>query len=124
MKVDDVRAPTRTPSLRAGKLGAFSGLAAIACCIYPVVLVLFGLASASEAIALGNRLYGIWGWVFKLAGAAFAVIGVIVQLRRRGQCNVQGVRRNRAYMLRVLLIALGVYWVVYGVTRALAAWGS
>lgn len=124
MKVDQVQAPTAAPSLRAGRLGAFAGLTAIACCIYPVVLALFGLASAAEAIALGNRLYGTWGWVFKLAGAAFAVAGVVVQLRRRGQCNVQGARRNRAYILRVLLVTVGVYFVVYAATRALAAWAS
>lgn len=124
MKVDQLQAPTAAPSLRAGKLGAFAGLTAIACCIYPVVLALLGLAGAAEAIALGNRLYGTWGWVFKLAGAALAVVGIVVQLRRRGQCNVRGTRRNRPQILRVLLVTLGVYWVVYGVTRALASWAS
>lgn len=109
---------------RARRLGAIAGLLGIGCCIYPVVLVLFGLASATEAIALGNTLYGTWGWTFKLAGGALVVAGIVLQLRRRGQCSIQGAARNRGYILRVVLLGFAVYWLVYGVTRALAAWGS
>jgi hypothetical protein len=45
-------------------------------------------------------------------------------LRRRGQCSIQGAKRNRGYILRVGLVGLAVYWLVYGATKALAAWGS
>ncbi len=109
---------------RGRRLGALAGLLGIGCCIYPVVLALFGLASATEAIALGNTLYGTWGWTFKLGGGALAVAGIIVQLRRRGECSIQGAKRNRVYIFRVVLVGLAVYWLVYGVTKALAAWGS
>lgn len=115
-------APARAP--RALSLGSLAGLIGIGCCIYPVVLVLFGLASATEAIALGNTLFGTWGWAFKLAGGGFALAGVVVHLRRRGECSLEGARRNRGFMLRVALMGLVVYWVVYGITKALAAWGS
>ncbi len=109
---------------RARRLGAIAGLLGIGCCIYPVVLLLFGLASASEAIALGNTLYGTWGWTFKLGGGALAAAGIVLQLRRRGQCTIQGAKRNRGYILRVGLVGLAVYWLVYGVTKGLAAWGE
>ena len=109
---------------RAGRLGALAGLVGIGCCIYPVVLVLLGISTAAEAIALGNTLYGTWGWVFKIAGGGFAVAAVIVQLRRRGQCTLAGARKNWRFIARVTLFGVAVYWVVYGITRALAAWGS
>ena len=109
---------------RARRLGAVAGLLGIGCCIYPVVLVLFGLASATEAIALGKTLYGTWGWTFKLAGGALAAAGVMIQLRRRGECSIEGAKRNREYIIRVGLVGLAVYWLVYGITKALQAWGS
>lgn len=111
-------------SPRAGWLGVAAGLIGIGCCIYPVALALFGIASATEAVALGNRLYGVWGWTFKLAGGAFAIAAVVLQLRWRGECSVRGAMRNRGFILRVGLLGLVAYWAVYGVTRALAAWAS
>lgn len=126
MRTDVARQPetvvTRAP--RARRLGVIAGLLGIGCCVYPVVLALIGLASATEAIALGNTLYGTWGWAFKLAGGAFAAAGIVLQLRRRGQCSIRGAGRNRGYILRVLLLGFAVYWLLYGVTKALAAWGS
>jgi hypothetical protein len=122
---EDARTPaTQKPlPLRARRIGTIAGLAAITCCVYPIVLFLVGAASASEAIALGNRLYGTWGWAFKLAGAGFAVAGIVVQLKRRGQCSVAGATRAWPFLLRVLLVGFGVYCAIYAATKALAAWG-
>lgn len=105
-------------------LGSIAGLLGVGCCVYPVVLVLFGFASATEAIALGKNLYGRWGWTFKLAGGALAATGIVVHLRRRGECTIQGARRNQGFILRVALAGVGTYWLVYGVTKALATWGT
>lgn len=78
----------------------------------------------TEAITLGNDLYGNWGWIFKIVGGVFAVAAIVVQLRRRGVCTVGGALANRGFILRVALIGLGVYWALYVATKALAAWGS
>lgn len=112
------------PPLRARRIGTFAGMAAITCCIYPIVLFLFGAASAAEAIALGNKLYGQWGWAFKLGGAGFAVAGIVVQLRRRGRCSARGARDAWPFLARVALVTFGVYCAIYAATKALAAWGS
>ncbi len=50
------------------QIGLFSGLVAITCCVSPVVLVLIGVATAAEAVALGDTLYYTYGWFFRGAG--------------------------------------------------------
>jgi hypothetical protein len=112
------------PPLRARGIGTVAGLAAISCCVYPLVLFLVGAASAAEAIALGKKLYGQWGWAFKLGGAGLAVAGVVVQLRRRDRCTIRGARSSWPFLARVVLVTVGVYCAVYAATKALAAWGS
>ena len=77
-------------SLRRGILvGLASGLAAITCCVSPVVLVLLGVATAAEALTLGDTLYYTYGWYFRAAGLGIAVMAVILFLRGRGclQCT-------------------------------------
>ena len=44
--------------LRPGVLmGLVSGFAGITCCVSPVVLALLGIATAAEAVSLGDTLY-------------------------------------------------------------------
>lgn len=116
--------PATTSPLRGRLLGALAGLLGIGCCIYPVALVLLGLATAAEAVALGNVLYGAWGWIFKIAGGVLAIGGIVLQLRKRGECSVAGARRNWRYVARVGGIGLAVYVVIYAVTKLLASWSS
>ena len=54
-------------------LGALSGLAAISCCVSPVVLVLLGAASAAQAVTLGDTLRYDYGWWFRGFGIAVAM---------------------------------------------------
>lgn len=116
--------PATTSPPRGRLLGALAGLLGIGCCIYPVALVLLGLATAAEAIALGNVLYGAWGWIFKIAGGVLAIGGIVLQLLKRGECSVAGARRNWRYVARVGAIGLAVYVVIYAVTKLLASWSS
>ena len=78
-------------SLRRGLLlGLTAGLAAITCCVSPIVLVLLGVATAAEAVTLGDTLYYDYGWYFRAVGLAIAALAVIMFLRGRG-----GVQRTR-----------------------------
>jgi hypothetical protein len=102
---------------RSGLLGVVAGVVGLGCCVYPVALVLFGLASATEAVALGNRLFTQWGWAFKLAGVAFAGLAVFLQ-RRRAVCVVG---RPRTVRNALILFGAGLvtYGALYAVTTAL-----
>ena len=42
-------------------MGLGSGLVAITCCVSPVVLVLFVIATAVEAVTIGDTLYCTYG---------------------------------------------------------------
>ncbi|MGH9194459.1 MAG: hypothetical protein ACRD1T_01805 [Acidimicrobiia bacterium] len=124
VQLEDSSAPsTEFESLPSGKkfdivAGSIAGLVAIGCCVYPVVLVLMGLATAAEAIALGLRLYGVWGWAFKLVGAALGVSAFMLQRRRAAACRVRSSPARSP--LTIALVGTSVYFMLYAVTSALA----
>lgn len=94
-------------------LGILAGTVGLGCCVYPVVLVLLGLSTATSATALGYRLYGTWGWAFKLAGLTFAALALLIQWRRSRACPAEvrpGARRNAAWLIGSGLVAYGVLY--------------
>jgi hypothetical protein len=70
-------------------LGVLAGVLGLGCCVYPVVLVLLGLSSATAAVDLGNGLYSDWGWAFKGAAVVFAGAAVLIQRKRARACSVE-----------------------------------
>lgn len=89
--------------------GFFGGLIGIACCVSPVVLYLVGVATATEAVSLGNALYGEYAWYFRAAGLATGGVALALWLARRGQCDVRGARAN----WRTLALAAGTGVATY-----------
>jgi hypothetical protein len=75
-----------------------------------------------------------WDWTVPVPSTARTItssspvasggIGIVVQLKRRGQCSVRGARTAWPFLLRVALVTFGVYCAVYAATKAIAAWGS
>lgn len=101
---------------RSARLGAIAGAIGLGCCLYPVVLVLLGLSTASAALDLGNRLFAEWGWAFKLSEALFAAGALWVQ-RRRGRSCPAGARPRLARNASVIaIVALLTYSTLYGIT--------
>jgi hypothetical protein len=113
----DARPRGRVAS-RPGLMGAVAGLVGIACCVYPVVLVLLGLSTAAAAVDLGNRLFAEWGWAFRLAGLSLIAAAVLIQRRRARACAPH----ERPRLLRSGLIMLGVAVGTYVVLYATTAW--
>lgn len=102
-------------------LGVVTGALGLGCCVYPVVLVLVGLSSASGAIILGNRLYSEWGWAFKLAAAGFAGAAIVVQRRRARACGIDRPGGTLKSATIVVGTGLATYAVLYLATRGLAS---
>jgi hypothetical protein len=100
------------------------GAAAILCCVSPVVLFLFGLATAAEAIALGNRLYYGYTWYFRAGGLVIAVIAAALYLRRRRSCSLRGAVSCWRSLLGSAASMVLTYTVVYAATSYLAFLGS
>ena len=116
--------PTEDRQVRAGVLiGLVSGLAGIMCCVSPVIAVLLGIATAAQAVTLGDTLYYDYGWYFRAAGALVAVTAVVLHLRRRGACSIDGALRYRR-MLAVLAAAAvtTTYVALFWFTKYLGIW--
>ena len=110
-------------SLKRGLLvGLASGLVAITCCVSPVVLALLGVATAAEAVTLGDTLYYTYGWYFRAAGLAVAALAVILFLRGRGVCNVRGAYQYRRMLIVLVVSGAATYAALFWFTKYLGIW--
>ena len=103
-------------------MGLGSGLVAITCCVSPVVLVLLGIATAAEAVTLGDTLYYDYGWYFRAAGFGVAALAVVLFLRGRGVCNVRGAYRYRRMLLVLVASGAATYAGLFWFTKYLGIW--
>ena len=103
-------------------MGVASGLVAITCCVSPVVLVLLGIATAAEAVTLGDTLYYGYGWYFRAAGLCVAALAVVLFLRGRGVCNVRGAYRYRRMLIVLAASAVATYAGLFWFTKYLGIW--
>ncbi|TAM68856.1 hypothetical protein [Mycobacterium sp.] len=106
-------AGSRVPMWRIGITG---GVVGILCCAGPTVLAIFGIISATTALAWSNNLYGNYAWWFRLGGIGVLALLVWIALRRRNQCNINAIRHLRWRLAAMLAIAVGTYALLYAVT--------
>ncbi|HEX2028490.1 MAG TPA: hypothetical protein VHF25_10880 [Nitriliruptorales bacterium] len=88
--------PAGRQRLPAARIGLLSGTVAILCCAGPTALALAGLMSGAAAYALATELYAGWAWWFRAAGLVVAAALSWWALRRRGICDVEGVKLRGA----------------------------
>ncbi len=102
-------------------LGVLAGTIGLGCCVYPIVLALVGVSSATAAVDLGNSLYGTWGWAFKGAAVAFAGGALWIQHRRAKVCELD--RRPDLKRIALWLVGSGLaaYALLYLGTKGLAS---
>ncbi len=105
-------------------IGVGAGAAAILCCVSPVVLFLLGISTATEAIALGDRLYYGYAWYFRAGGVVVAVVATLLFLLRRRSCTLRGARRHWRALLAIVLSMVLTYAALYVATGYLAVLGS
>ncbi len=80
-------------------LGALAGLVGISCCV---------------------PLYYGYGWYFRAAALAFAVLATLAVLRRRRACTLPGARGQLPLFVSVAVAMIVVYAVLYALTAWLA----
>jgi hypothetical protein len=83
------------------------------CCLAPILMVLFGVASISAAASFGNILYGGYRWVFRGFALVCLIVALVVYFRRQGVCTIDQAKRQRNRILNltlmVLYTAVGMY---------------
>ena len=87
-------------------LSSLAGILGGLCCLTPIVLVLFGLATISGAASLGMVLYGEYRWVFRAVAFLFLALGLVVYFRQSGICTREAARRERNRLINVSLLAV------------------
>ena len=104
------------------RIGLVAGLAAITCCVSPVVFVLLGVATAAQAVALGDTLYYDYGWWFRAFGLAVAAVAVVVHLRRRRACTLRGTARHWRLLSALAVTGGATYAALFWFTKGLSIW--
>ncbi len=103
-------------------MGFLSGLAAIMCCVSPVVLALVGVVTAVEAVSLGDTLYYEYGWYFRGAGLLVGAVAVVIYLRNRNSCSIEGALRYRRTLAILPATAVLTYGALFWFTKYLGIW--
>lgn len=102
------------------------------CCLSPLILLSFGLATVSFASSLADVLYGEYKWVFRGAGLLLLIISIILYVRReRGICTIDEAKKHYQELINITLLFLSVgilgylfflYVVVHYVGVFLGVW--
>ena len=82
-----------------GLAGVVASLISSACCLGPVAFALLGLASMSAMISLADKIMYAWEPVELAAAVAFLGSVIYLQLKKRNECNLSGLRRNVGYVI-------------------------
>ena len=87
-----------------------------------MVFALVGIATAAEAVTLGNTLYYTYGWVFRGAGLLVALVAVVLYLRGRNSCSLRGAYRYRRMLAFLVLSGAAIYASLFWFTKYLGIW--
>lgn len=97
-------------------LGLLSGLVGMLCCVTPVVLVLFGLTTATTAVSLATQWYAKYAWPLRGIAVLLAGAGIMLHLRRLNACSLRGVRANLHFIAATVIVGVLAYGALYGFT--------
>lgn len=96
------------------KSAGIAGFIATLCCLSPIVLVLFGLSTASFAIGLGDVLFKQYWWAFVLLGILSLIFSIVFYFRKQyGVCTLDEAKKHRQKMLNMFFLGLGAFAIMY-----------
>jgi len=93
-------------------------VAASLCCLTPLVLVFFGLATVSFASSLSDFLYGQHKWIFRSVGLVLLLISVVIYFRtQKGICTIDEIKKPSVlgyiFFLYVVVHYAGVFFNIW-----------
>ena len=98
------------------KMTGLPVLAASLCCLSPLILVAFGLSTATFSASLADSLYGDYRWAFRVVGLILLAWSLVLYFRRqKGICTLDEVKKRRQEIVNVTLLALIVAIVGYSI---------
>lgn len=97
------------------------------CCLSPIILFIFGLASLSFAASLADTFYGTYKWVFRGIGLLLLIVFLILYFRKKGVCTLDKVKRERNKIINTILVVfiiaiLGYIFFLYVIVHYLGVW--
>lgn len=95
------------------KIASIPVLFASLCCLSPLLLFIFGLASVSVAASMADVFYGTYKWVFRGIGLLFLIIGLIMYFRKKNICTFDEVKKQRTRIINTVLLSVFVAVVGY-----------
>lgn len=99
-------------------IGGITGFIASLSCLIPVLILVFGLATLSSAIALGNKLFYQYWWVFVGFGVFLASATTYFYSKRKtGVCRRSDIfTAIFIFLLAYLIFELiwEIFWVKLG----------
>lgn len=112
----------QTPTLGKALLGIgfLSAFVASLCCVSPVFLVIFGLATVSSAIAFGNFLYSDYKLYFVAAGVTVMLASTQLYFKRNRSCRRSKKVRIRSFI--IIGLATVLFYVVINTVITVLEW--
>jgi amino acid transporter len=110
------------------KISSLPVIIASLCCLSPVILVLFGLSTASFASSLADTLYGEYKWVFRTVGAVLLALSIVYYVRRtKGICTLDEAKKRRTEVINIAALSLvvgivGYFFFLYVVVEYAGIW--
>ncbi len=84
------------------------------CCLSPLLLVIFGLSTASFAASLTDTLYGTYRWVFRGVGLLLLAVSLFFYFyKQKGICSLDQAKRRKNEILNIVLVALILGAIAY-----------
>ena len=71
---------------------------------------------------LGDTLYYGYAWFFRAFGLAVAAVAVVLYLRKRRRCTLDGARRSWRLLAVLAVAAVGTYIGLFWFTKYLGIW--
>jgi len=95
------------------KIASIPVLFASLCCLSPLLLLVFGVASVSVAASMADIFYGTYKWWFRGVGILFLIIGIIIHFRKQNVCTFDAIKRERTRIINTILLTLFISVIGY-----------